>query len=341
MISKIKSIGHAYRSFDEISISLRIFLLALIPSAITLMLLEMFMDRTDLIKVQRVNSNSFDFDSIIYYQTINAAHIILCVITLRFFFKYLSKSGKKTKSIWFYVFIAEVVINGLLILVDSLGFNISVLSHERVYSVLSKSNDFHIFFVKFPGIWLNNDLNLFHPFSLLPYSMLLLGFSVIVFGSFYAGKKVARFKPSKTDDIKDVLDSIIRIKEQLRVYLGSLSIILVTSALSTLVFLQLPVSLLTSKMQQTAFKQTSFTVSVTWGVVFSLTLLVMYMVPYALIKKKIDKVILRETFRESNKYQKWLESNNDVFLVSNDLRISLTILAPFIISLIGPVLSKM
>jgi len=181
-----KDIKHSYKTI----------LLGLIPVAIFIILLEIFVHPEMVVHEMSklVINGHYELTIILYYVVIGLSHILLCGIVIRYFDKRtvrnLSIISRKNLKILRFLACLSIVL--LVYLFDSMNINIGLLSHERLYEVLRRSSYFDTLFKSFPKDYsAYTDLEFFYSFSIFPFSLITFALFVMVYGGFAMGRELS------------------------------------------------------------------------------------------------------------------------------------------------------
>ena len=114
-----------------------------------------------------------------------------------------------------------------------------------------------------------------------------------------------------------------------------MSAVLVTSTIATIIFFELPLPyLLKDSIGYQIFSQSSIAMGITWGVIFSLTMLFMYFYPLIIVHKTIKRVQKENLIINNREIVEWTNKIEDNYIIYKDLKSSLSVLLPSIIGII-------
>ena len=340
MKSRIFNFTKNIGEIGEVRIAFKTFLFMLIPVFTFVIILEALIPKSSIvteIDTSLILSKIDDIKIYILYLVAGSSHIIISFVVLIYMTNLLLKNSSRYKErlIKYSVIIFSVVLTSLFFIVDYFGFNLALLSHERIYSVLMKSPYFFSYFTLFPGSFLLNHQDCgFYLFSLMPFSLIFLGLLVIVFTCLNIGKDLNYFfKKVKFDTgIEERKNLLNRIKA-FHNYLYILSFVLVTSTVATVLFLQLPLVCMSRGDLYQSFLETSVGIGICWGVIFSLTMLFMCFYPFVMINKKLKSIYIESEITGNVELKKWIVQLQNNYLIYKNVKTLISVLSPFIISL--------
>jgi hypothetical protein len=268
---------------------------------------------------------------------ISIVHIIICAIIINQFSLSEKKSTNrvKLKSVRKLRLLFVVAMFILVYFLDLFNIKLAYLSHQRLYLLMGKSEFFHTSFrYVFPGI------EIFRLFSILPFTLILVAVSVMIYAGFYIGQEMDTFinkRDLAVDKIKDELKSLHRL---LKNYAQLLSIVMVSSTIATILFFQLPISLIKSQTVKAEYINVSMAIGVCWGVIFSLTLLFLCMYPYKLAHKKITALVQSDRIRNDPDLEDWIDKHRSYYTFIWNLRLLTSIISPAAAGIITTILSN-
>ena len=338
-----QKINNIIRVFWELKVAVRVFLVMLLPVTFFTIFFEFFLDKkniyTSIIRLEMLR-NDFqlqNFNVYILYLTASMTHLIVSTIVIYRLREKLLVNGilEKKKILNRVTFLFTILFIILFIFLDNLNLNIGLLSHERVYAILKNSDDLFFLFKHFPSKYYEFK---FYLFSIIPSTSIFLGLIVIVFTCLNIGKDIKSFLFSiENNEYKDIngrkllLDKV----KNFHHYLYLLSAVLVTSTIATIIFFELPLPyLLKDSIGYQIFSQSSIAMGITWGVIFSLTMLFMYFYPLIIVHKTIKRVQKENLIINNREIVEWTNKIEDNYIIYKDLKSSLSVLLPSIIGII-------
>lgn len=332
-------------AFKQLKYGIFTAIIGLIPVILAIILFEIFIDVSPYdrqIKLLQVCKN-YDIRMILYYITSGFSHIIICCVVVGHF---LFKSNKNSPILKLKL-LKKIRLSVLLILIflvfilDKIHLNLAYLSHDRLYILLGKSDFFINILKSFPKDFFHFvNIDLFHVFSIFPFILISLALAVMIFGSFFIGRKLYEFLDQKDIPVNSLKEYILELKSILKKYTQLLSIVLVSSTIATILFFLVPISLLENSVEKNNYIGVSIAMGVCWGIIFSLTLFFLCIYPYSLVHKKITQVIQQNRVKEDLDLEKWIYDNTSYFSLMADQNFILSIISPAIPSIFSAVISS-
>ena len=335
------------KSVREIKNGIIIFGLSLVPVFVMSAILQIMIDQNKLPGYRTASSNisqNYNSGTLIYYLTISFLHIILCIVASYYFVKKAKSnlSLSLIKTISRYRFVCAVIIVAIFFIMDSFKPNISLLSHDRIFDVLRKSDFFAVYFKMFPCDYFNINIKLFYAFSIFPFLLIFLALVIIVVSSFSIGKDLARFQKISYEEfcLDEIDKEIENIMTNMKNYIFGLSIILATSTIATILFFQLPVPVFQDQVLQAKYQKVSYSMGFCWGMIFSLTMVAMCLFPIIVVLRKLNKIGDTERYKKDNKFKHWVIENQNKLSLFNNLKTVFSVFSPIFISLVTQFFSK-
>ncbi|HJQ38794.1 MAG TPA: hypothetical protein VKB93_16790 [Thermoanaerobaculia bacterium] len=250
-----------------------------------------------------------------------------------------------------------LLIVALVLAADSLHTKMAVLSHERLFSVMSAEPSlaplfrgeaeipnftlsiFPIIGVATP-IW-TPTLTLSFPtwFSLFPIvgvaTALWTTCVVIMCASKFLVTFTAQDVNSPEVDPRAKLTASI---EALRTHMLALSLVLVTSTLGTIAYLRIPLGLLADG-PRSEFKSISDSVGLAWGVMFSLILVALCLYPLIVLREQFDTLRAQTEHTKNKLMEKWIDENRLLLQVPTNLQLLLSIVSPAAVAVVSNLVS--
>lgn len=334
-------------SVTELQNGIIIFSFSLIPVLMMSGILQIMIDQNKLPNYKSINfatSQDYNTGTLIYYLTISFVHIILC-LAINYYFAKKTKNDLPldlVKKISRYRLVCIATIAALFFIMDSLKLNISILSHDRIFDVLKKSDFYSAQFKMFTCDYLNINLKLFYVFSTFPFLLIFLALIIIVISSFSIGKDLVRFQKFSYEEFSlDMINKEIEnIISNMKNYIFGLSIILTTSSLATILFFQLPVNVFEDQAVKNHYQQVSYSMGFCWAVIFSLTMVAMSLFPIIVILKKLNNINNTERYQKDKDFKYWVSINQHKLSLLNNLKTVLSIFAPIFISIVSKLFLK-
>lgn len=320
--------------FKNVRHSLGIILFALIPVVLSVIVFQVFVNRsvyTDALLKLEIKPQ-YNIVMLLYYLIIGIAHIIISII-VAWQFALLNKRNMpsfKMTAIKKARLLSLIVIFFAIYLVDLFGLNISFLSHERLYLLMQQSDFYKQVFLYFPDCLFQNYANWewFRVFSILPFLLICVAVSVMIYGGFYIGNEINRFLSIEDWDLKRIREKLTEQTRILRNYAQLLSIVMVSSTIATILFFLLPIPLIKDPLQKNEFMNVSFAMGICWGVIFSLTLLFLCIYPYKKVHDRISILVQMERVKNDPEHENWLLRHKNHYTFSWNFRLIVSILSP-------------
>lgn len=336
-----------YFAFSEIKNSSRIILLGLIPVSIAILVLEFCFDssiyKTSLDKYKVSNAN-LDIKYLIFYLTSGFTHAVLCFLVIWQFDKILKRDISQYKLTILSRARTMITITTFLLVygLDYIEINISYLSHQRVYTILSSAEFYSNSFKVFPRDFFYSilDFDFFYIFSLFPFSLICIALAVMVFGSFAIGKELSSITESATNSVKELENTISIFNQKFKNIIFLLSLVLITSSIATVLLFQLPVPLIEDEVLMHIFQGESFAFGISWGVIFSLTLLFLCIYPYYKLHHLMLKKIKSERIKDDPSLEQWLLKNENTYSFTSNVKLLISIASPSIAGILTSIISN-
>ncbi len=333
----IKYIRRAFKSFYDLRIAYKTFGVMLIPVISFILIFEVFIPKTEIIKqINKVYpfSDIVEWKIYIIYLSVAIAHLIISSIVILYLrSRFISYYSQEKSSIFLKVSgVLLLFLLFLFMLANIFDINIALLSNERILSILQEFQFYEPYFNNILGFYSFQGITLF---SIIPFTLILFGLVVIVltcinigFDLSYVINKI-KTKPNKKE--RDKLS--IRIKS-FNNYLYILSSVLFTSTIATILYLQLPLTCLKGGKFFESFKEQSFGLGICWGIIFSLTMLSMCLYPFYTIKKETKLYVKESEVIEDAEYVQWLQNLGGDYLIYKNIKSLASVMTPIIVSVI-------
>jgi hypothetical protein len=339
MIRKwLKHISRDIYIFKEIQIASKTFSVMLIPVMTCLVILELYIPKASILGGLGNATIKIipDLKFYILYLTASASHIILSIIVIIILSRKLSSDNgsyfkRKIVFKWLLVFISVITL--LFIVIDGFHANIALLSHERIYFYLLRSEYFSKYFRLFPNL---NFFNGFYIFSFLSFSLIFMGLIIIVLTCFNIGKDLSIVLNEIVIDSDESKKKMFQGKiEEFHNYLYILSFILVTSTIATILFFHIPLTIIKEGEIYQIFQSSSLSMGICWGVIFSLTMLTMCLYPFFVLNTKLKDFIRSSEIAGNNEMKIWFENLQNNYLVFRNVKSMISVVAPTFVSLLA------
>jgi hypothetical protein len=237
-------------------------------------------------------------------------------------------------------FVTFVIAMLAVILADAVHSNLAVLSHERIFNVLSAEPSLSLLFHYKVRIG-QYRISVPTLFSCFPIGAIAAAFWTTVTIILCASKSLVEFHRAKhSKDPNKQTAAFTEALDALRSYFMALSLVLVTSTLATVAYVRTPLGLL-GAAERNGFKAVTDAVGLMWGVTFSLTVLAVYIHPF---------IVLRDRFAELSKdaeaevskdevMSRWLRKNHAFLQVPANLQLLLSMLLPATVAVLANLVS--
>ena len=257
------------------------------------------------------------------------------------------RTAEKVAEMMRFAIMAALATMFFLILLDALHFKLAVLTHERIFSVLSRE----------PSLWpLFRQKALFNEYVLLPTKFSL--FPIVSVGAAFlatatiimcASKTLVDLKRAEDDAETDTtadadtklnaqIAALSDALETLRSHVLALSFVLVTSTMGTVAYLRIPLGLLADG-ERVSFKAGSDALGLVWGVTFSLTLLVLCIYPFNCLRTHFNRIGTTADVTHSTVLRQWLKENPALLQVPANLQLVLSVLLPATVAVVTNLVS--
>jgi hypothetical protein len=243
---------------------------------------------------------------------------------------------KKRRALWGLAVAAGVLATGTVIAGDALHTNLAMLSHERLFRVLSRAPAMRWLFrdewTLAGHVWSRPTYFAFIPVSGVAAPLFVTATVIVC-----ASRSLANFRWDASAG--NTIQRIAQLDESLaalRSYLVGLAIVLVTSTIGTEAYLRTPLGLLNPSDQNT-LKSTSDAIGLVWGGTFSLTLLTLCIYPIIVLRRRFSE--LEQLALHNLSLQRWLEKNRAPLLIP-DLQVIVSVLSPATVAMLSKLASK-
>lgn len=292
-----------------------------------------------------------DLGPLFNYYTAWMAHMLVSVgvvfVGARSAYRDIAADRERIAKLKQFAWMAVLVTMFSLILLDALHCTLAVLSHERIFVVLSRE----------PSLSrLLRQKELLSEYILLPTEFSL--FPIVSIGAAVWATTTIIMCTSKTlvalerveanaetDATTDAstkltvrLAAFSDVLETLRSHMLALSLVLVTSTFGTVAYLRTPLGLL-ADTDRDDFKAISDALGLVWGVTFSLTLLALCVRPFSQLRAHFDKVGKDAHVMHSEVLDQWLKENRALLQVPANLQVVLSVLLPATVAVVTNLVS--
>jgi len=329
--------------FQEIRHALPMIVFALIP-VVSVFVIFQFGVTGKTIQMMCVTTRSaivgHDLTPLFNYYIAFVAHMLVSigVVLLGARSAYRNTSVMKATVLKRFAIMAALMTMFFLLLADAMHCKLAVLTHERLFGVLSREPSLSPFFqheADFKG----------HPIS---FPTIFSSFPIISIGAAFwatatiilcATKSLADLQ--RTDDDAEPNGRIAAFSdalEILRSHVLALSFVLVTSTLATIAYLRTPLGLL-ADADRRGFKAVSDAVGLVWGVTFSLTLLALCVYPFIRLRAHLSTLGRDAILTGSETLDQWLRENRVLLQVPANLQLVLSVLMPATVAVVTNLVS--
>jgi len=331
--------------FKGIQYGVKTILSGLIPVTLAIICFEMLIDVGPYQKELKtlLLAKSYNFKMLIYYIVAGFAHIVICSIIIYHFFLTSKKNAPGATLKWTRRIRLACLVGmfALVFILDAVHINIAVFSHDRLYILMTQSPFFKSAMKFFPGDFLPLfRFQWFHLFSIYPFVLICFALTVMVYGGFYIGKDLQGYINREEVPNKEVKKYISSINSALKKYAQLLSVVLVSSTLSTVLFFQVPISLLKEQAVKSDYGGVSVSMGICWGVIFSLTLLFLCIYPYWLTHKKITALIQDQRVQDDPDLEEWLTTNKSFYLLMGNTKLIVSVICPAAASIVATMITQ-
>lgn len=332
----------ALNDFEEIKLGIYIFLLALVPATVVMILLQLFVPTAEvnrIIAIEYSTTAAPNPEMYIFYLISAVAQVIVTTLVIimlrRRLRENISEPKRKVVEIWVYSFV--VVILAVFVIGDYFDPVLARLSHERIYRVLEHSPLFASYFRSFPDVLVGgSSFPGIYWFSCLSGIGIILALIVVVLTCFNLGRDLKvvsnAIKGHLSESEKQDLDTKI---QAFGSYFYILSAVLMTSTIGTGLFFRLPLTTIAPGEAYNSFRELSTAMTICWGVTFSLTMLTMCFYPYFRIQKDLRSLRRDEKMANDTEFTLWLDDLQKDYAVYTNVKSLLTIFLPALVAVLS------
>lgn len=327
-------------AFQEIRHALCMMAFALIPTISVFAVFEVFLTKNAIVLMCQTDHSAIvgqDLAPLFNYYISWVAHVLVSigvgVGASRSAFR--NTSVIKKTVLKRFRLLAFLVAMLFVIVIDDMHSNLAVLSHDRIFNVLSvvpslsplfqRQLNFTRYIISIPTI--------FALFPIIGIGAAFWATSTIVL---CASKFLVEFQ--RVDDGAEPHDRIAAFTdalEALRSHFLALSLVLVTSTLGTIAYVRIPLGFL-GVAERRSFKAISDAVGLVGGVMFSLMLLALCVYPFSVLRERFD-TLSRVTKGEV--LGRWVRKNRVLLQVPANLQLVLSMLSPATVAVLASLVS--
>lgn len=332
----------ALNDFEEIKIGIYIFLLALVPATVVMILLQLFVPAAEvnrIVAIEYSRTAAPNPEMYIFYLISAVAQVIVTMLVIimlrRRLRENISEPKRKAVEIWVYSFV--VVILAVFVIGDYFDPVLARLSHERIYRVLEHSPLFASYFRSFPGVLFgSSSFPGIYLFSCLSGAGIILALVVVVLTCFNLGRDLTDVRRSINRKLRDIEKKDLESKIQaFHSYFYILSAVLMTSTIGTGLFFLLPLTTIAPGEAYNSFRELSTAMTICWGVTFSLTMLTMCFYPYFRIQKDLRNLRREGRVANDTELTRWLDGFQKEYVVYTNVKSLLSIFLPAIVAVLS------
>jgi hypothetical protein len=223
---------------------------------------------------------------------------------------------------------------------DATRRNIALLSHQRIFNVLSQSPALASMF--------RGEVQLFGrtipvptSFSILPMTAIGAALWAMATVILCCSKSLAAFQRSDQDSDASQEDRVVAFgdaMEALRAHFLALSLVLVTSTLATIAFFRTPLGILRS-VERVQYQAVSNAMGLVWGATFSLTLIALCVYPFCVLRQRFEILERDAKDAQNEPLVKWIRKHRALLQVPANLKVILSMLTPATISVLSSLIS--
>lgn len=340
----VTRILNPFLSFQEMRHAVAMAGFSVIPSIAIFIVLQLYLTQAAMTTMCHGyrSVNGHDFTPLFNYYTIWVAHILISigvgVGADRGAFRNTSEAKSKVLQRF------RVAIFLLLILIvfaaDATHRNIALLSHERIFNVLSRSPALAPMFrgeVQFLG----RTIPVPTAFSVLPMTAVGAALWAMATVILCCSKFLVAFQrpngdsdPSQEDRVAAFGDAM----EALRAHFLALSLVLMTSTLATIAFFRIPLGFL-GVSERIEYQAVSNAMGLVWGATFSLTLIALCVYPFCVLRRRFEVLERDARDGQNDSLGKWIRKHRALLQVPANLKVILSMLSPATISILSSMIS--
>lgn len=329
-----------FKSFREIRHALWMIGFAFVPPAAVAIVFELSLPEHTIEQMSPIKppaTGGRDFAPILHYYIAWVTHGLVSVGVAFFAARSAFRNTAITKTTVLKRFRIMVFLFTLLIVLiaDAAHCNLALLSHERLFNVLSADISLSPLFQQERQIG-GYTISCFTVFSIFPVTAIAAAFWAAITIILCASKFLVEFE--RTDPGLGMDDRVAAFNEamdELRSHFTALSLVLITSTLTTVAYLRTPLGLL-SAVERHSFKTLTDAVGLAWGMTFSLILLALCLYPFGMLRECFDR-LSREAqgINHGEVLAGWVRMNRVVLQVPGNLQMVLSVLLPATVAVLA------
>ena len=273
----------SYRSYPEIRAGHKIWLLAITPIVVFFMFFELALlpaPRTQAWNWVASNQNA-NLSYLVQYFASGALHTMFCIwVCVSFYCKRATGAEKhRLLAQKLHALAGSLIVAGAFWLVVLFSESqIEFLSHETVYALLMSHDSLKSYFVCATPNLSAQTCHSFYLFSAFPMGLVTIGHLAIIPIIFSVGQQSNFFSISKLE--KNWKETMQYFTNLIQGKFLLLTAMLFSSSLTTSFYFFLPLAVLDSDSSRESYKIFATSMSLTWGAIFSLTLIAILVMPY-------------------------------------------------------------
>ncbi|HKS23469.1 MAG TPA: hypothetical protein VJZ76_11760 [Thermoanaerobaculia bacterium] len=333
-----------FLSFQEMRYAVIIAAFSVIPSIAMFIVLQLYLSDAAVTMMCRGHHSlsSHDFAPLFNYYTIWVAHVLISVGVGvgadRSAFRNASEVKiKALKRFRIAIFLSLMLI---VFVADATHRNIALLSHERIFNVLSNDPALAVMFHN-DVRYLNRTIPMPTSFSFLPIVAVAAALWAMATVILCCSRFLAAFQQSDGDSDTSSGDRVAAFSdamEALRSHFLALSLVLVTSTLATIAFFRTPLGLLGSS-ERRDYQNISDAMGLVWGVTFSLTLIALCVYPFVVLRRRFDSLDRDAQDTKNAALGRWIRKHRTLLQVPANLKLVLSILSPATVAIVSRLIS--
>lgn len=328
--------------FVELRHAWRIMAVGVVPSVLVFVVIEVAVTDAAIARMcdtARSAITRHDFSPLVNYYISWVAHLVVSVgVAFGATRGALHASESKAPFLTRFPLAVSLLIVAFVLTADAFHTKIAVLSHERLFSVLSEEpalapllrNESEIAGFALPvPTW-------FSVFPVVGVGVALWATCVVIMcaSKFLVTFETQSVESREADPRARLTDAI----EALRTHLLALSLVLVTSTFGTIAYLRIPLGLLADG-PRSDFKSISDSIGLVWGVMFSLTLIALCIYPFMMLREQFDKLREQTEQTKNQVMYSWLQDNRLLLQVPTNLQLLLSIVSPAAVAVVSNLVS--
>ena len=211
------------------------------------------------------------------------------------------------------------------------------LSHQFLYSILKKHSFYGELFVCVLGETVSGECSGFYAFSIIPMFLIVFGHLATVVVIFDIGSRVSELDRATDKTVwKEKVSFVFNI---FREKFYALSAILFTSSVCTTYYFHVPLSVIGDEEGISAYRSFASSMSMTWGITFSLTLCAIIVLPYLRYRSCLYSMSVIRRGQAPNEADGLIAVNEGYLILKENFGFVLSSLSPVVGSIVGTVLN--